>query len=67
VPIKRDEAFALIGRELRALESPDEVEFYTSGRTSDEAAFLYQLFMRRFDTNNFPDCSHMCTSRRASI
>ena len=46
VPITWDDAFALIGRELRALESPDEAEFYTSGRTSNEAAFLYQLFVR---------------------
>jgi molybdopterin-dependent oxidoreductase alpha subunit len=60
VPIKWEEAFALIGRELRALESPDHAEFYTSGRTSNEAAFLYQLFVRRFGTNNFPDCSNMC-------
>jgi molybdopterin-dependent oxidoreductase alpha subunit len=60
VPIEWDEAFALIGRELRALESPDQAEFYTSGRTSNEAAFLYQLLVRRFGTNNFPDCSNMC-------
>jgi anaerobic selenocysteine-containing dehydrogenase len=60
VPIAWEEAFALIGRELRALESPDQAEFYTSGRTSNEAAFLYQLFVRRFGTNNFPDCSNMC-------
>src|SRR3984957_6726334 len=60
VPITWEEAFALIGRELRALESPDQAEFYTSGRTSNEAAFLYQLFVRRFGTNNFPDCSNMC-------
>jgi molybdopterin-dependent oxidoreductase alpha subunit len=60
VPIGWEEAFALIGRELRALESPDHAEFYTSGRTSNEAAFLYQLFVRRFGTNNFPDCSNMC-------
>ena len=60
VPIAWEEAFALIGRELRALESPDHAEFYTSGRTSNEAAFLYQLFVRRFGTNNFPDCSNMC-------
>jgi molybdopterin-dependent oxidoreductase alpha subunit len=59
-PIGWEEAFALIGRELRALESPDQGEFYTSGRTSNEAAFLYQLFVRRFGTNNFPDCSNMC-------
>ncbi len=60
VPIGWDEAFALIGRELRALEDPNEAEFYTSGRTSNEAAFMYQLFVRRFGTNNFPDCSNMC-------
>jgi molybdopterin-dependent oxidoreductase alpha subunit len=60
VPIAWDDAFTLIGRELRALESPDQAEFYTSGRTSNEAAFLYQLFVRRFGTNNFPDCSNMC-------
>jgi formate dehydrogenase major subunit len=59
-PITWEEAFALIGRELRALENPDQAEFYTSGRTSNEAAFLYQLFVRRFGTNNFPDCSNMC-------
>ena len=60
VPVAWEEAFTLIGRELRALENPDQVEFYTSGRTSNEAAFLYQLFVRRFGTNNFPDCSNMC-------
>ncbi len=55
-----DEAFALVGRELRALASPDEAVFYTSGRTSNEAAFLYQLFVRAYGTNNLPDCSNMC-------
>jgi molybdopterin-dependent oxidoreductase alpha subunit len=60
VPIDWNEAFALIGRELNALDDPDQAEFYTSGRTSNEAAFLYQLFVRRFGTNNFPDCSNMC-------
>ncbi|MFY7857066.1 MAG: FdhF/YdeP family oxidoreductase, partial [Rubrivivax sp.] len=55
-----DEAFALIGQTLRALPSPDAAAFYTSGRTSNEAAFLYQLFVRRLGTNNFPDCSNMC-------
>jgi molybdopterin-dependent oxidoreductase alpha subunit len=60
VPIGWEDAFALIGRELRTLDSPDQAEFYTSGRTSNEAAFLYQLFVRRFGTNNFPDCSNMC-------
>ncbi len=60
VPVSWDEAFALIGRELNALNDPNEAEFYTSGRTSNEAAFMYQLFARRFGTNNFPDCSNMC-------
>ena len=53
-------AFALIANELNALASPDEAIFYTSGRTSNEAAFLYQLFVRQFGTNNLPDCSNMC-------
>jgi molybdopterin-dependent oxidoreductase alpha subunit len=60
LPIDWDEAFALIGRELRALADPNEAEFYTSGRASNEAAFLFQLFGREFGTNNFPDCSNMC-------
>jgi anaerobic selenocysteine-containing dehydrogenase len=60
VPIAWDDAFALIAGELRALASPDQAEFYTSGRNSNEAAFLYQLFVRKFGTNNFPDCSNMC-------
>ncbi len=60
VPCSWDEAFALIGRHLQALESPDEAEFYTSGRTPNEAAFLYSIFVREFGTNNFPDCSNMC-------
>jgi molybdopterin-dependent oxidoreductase alpha subunit len=60
VPIDWGEAFALIGRELKALDNPNQAEFYTSGRTSNEAAFMYQLFARRFGTNNFPDCSNMC-------
>lgn len=55
-----DEAFATVARHLQALPSPDEAIFYTSGRTSNEAAFLYQLFVREFGTNNFPDCSNMC-------
>ncbi|HKW46287.1 MAG TPA: FdhF/YdeP family oxidoreductase [Gemmatimonadaceae bacterium] len=55
-----DDAFALIASELNALASPDEAIFYTSGRTSNEAAFLYQLFVRQFGTNNLPDCSNMC-------
>src|SRR5580693_5618777 len=60
VPFDWDGALALIGRELNALNDPNEAEFYTSGRTSNEAAFMYQLFARRFGTNNFPDCSNMC-------
>ena len=60
VPVAWDEAFALVGRELNALNDPNEAEFYTSGRTSNEAAFMYQLFARCFGTNNFPDCSNMC-------
>ena len=59
-PITWDEAFATVARHLQALASPDEAIFYTSGRTSNEAAFLYQLFVREFGTNNFPDCSNMC-------
>jgi molybdopterin-dependent oxidoreductase alpha subunit len=59
-PITWDEAFALIARELNALPTPDAAVFYTSGRTSNEAAFLYQLFVRHFGTNNLPDCSNMC-------
>ena len=55
-----DEAFALIASELNSLNHPDEAIFYTSGRTSNEAAFLYQLFVRQFGTNNLPDCSNMC-------
>jgi molybdopterin-dependent oxidoreductase alpha subunit len=59
-PISWDAAFRLIAGELNALDSPDEAIFYTSGRTSNEAAFLYQLFVRQFGTNNLPDCSNMC-------
>jgi molybdopterin-dependent oxidoreductase alpha subunit len=59
-PIGWDDAFALVAGELNALASPDEAVFYTSGRTSNEAAFLYQLFARSFGTNNLPDCSNMC-------
>ncbi len=54
------EAFKLIAEQLRALERPDQAAFYTSGRTSNEAAFLYQLMVRGFGTNNLPDCSNMC-------
>jgi molybdopterin-dependent oxidoreductase alpha subunit len=60
VPIEWHKAFEIIGRELRALSHPNEAEFYTSGRSSNEAAFLYQLFAREFGTNNFPDCSNFC-------
>ena len=60
VPVSWDEAFAIIGRHLNALPDPNMAEFYTSGRTSNEAAFLYQLFVREYGTNNFPDCSNMC-------
>jgi molybdopterin-dependent oxidoreductase alpha subunit len=59
-PITWDDAFQLIAGELNGLESPNEAVFYTSGRTSNEAAFLYQLFVRQFGTNNLPDCSNMC-------
>ncbi|MEV5970762.1 FdhF/YdeP family oxidoreductase [Streptomyces sp. NPDC051921] len=55
-----ERAFAIIAEELTALSSPDEALFYTSGRTSNEAAFLLQLFAREFGTNNLPDCSNMC-------
>ncbi|AIJ21841.1 formate dehydrogenase alpha subunit [Amycolatopsis methanolica 239] len=59
-PIAWDEAFRLIAGKLKELDSPDEAIFYTSGRTSNEAAFLYQLLVRSFGTNNLPDCSNMC-------
>jgi molybdopterin-dependent oxidoreductase alpha subunit len=59
-PIGWDEAFARIGQGLNALDSPHEAEFYTSGRASNEAAFLFQLLVRAYGTNNFPDCSNMC-------
>lgn len=59
-PIDWDAAYRLIAAELTALDSPDEALFYTSGRTSNEAAFLYQLLVRSFGTNNLPDCSNMC-------
>ncbi|MFI1201363.1 FdhF/YdeP family oxidoreductase [Streptomyces sp. BHT-5-2] len=59
-PITWDRAFDLVAEELTALASPDEAVFYTSGRTSNEAAFLYQLFARELGTNNLPDCSNMC-------
>lgn len=59
-PITWDDAFQMIAGELNSLDSPDDAIFYTSGRTSNEAAFLYQLFVRQFGTNNLPDCSNMC-------
>ena len=59
-PISWQDAFELIAKNLHQLASPDEATFYTSGRTSNEAAFLYQLFVREFGTNNLPDCSNMC-------
>lgn len=59
-PVAWDEAFARIANHLRSLATPDEAIFYTSGRTSNEAAFLYQLLGRLYGTNNFPDCSNMC-------
>jgi molybdopterin-dependent oxidoreductase alpha subunit len=59
-PISWDGALALVADELRSLDDPDEAVFYTSGRTSNEAAFLYQLLVRGLGTNNLPDCSNMC-------
>lgn len=59
-PIGWDDAYRLIADELAALDDPNQAVFYTSGRTSNEAAFLYQLFVRSFGTNNLPDCSNMC-------
>jgi molybdopterin-dependent oxidoreductase alpha subunit len=59
-PIDWDDAYELMARELRELENPDQAVFYTSGRTSNEAAFVYQLLVRGIGTNNLPDCSNMC-------
>jgi len=59
-PVEWDAAIAFVAEKLNALATPDEAIFYTSGRTSNEAAFLYQLFVRKFGTNNLPDCSNMC-------
>jgi len=59
-PISWSDAFKLIADELNALASPDDALFYTSGRASNEAAFMYQLFVRQYGTNNLPDCSNMC-------
>ena len=59
-PISWDDAFATMAGHLRRLDHPDQATFYTSGKTSNEAAFVYQLFVRAFGTNNLPDCSNMC-------
>jgi molybdopterin-dependent oxidoreductase alpha subunit len=59
-PVSWDRAFEILAAELTSVDSPDEALFYTSGRTSNEAAFLYQLFVRQYGTNNLPDCSNMC-------
>ncbi|NTI19039.1 FdhF/YdeP family oxidoreductase [Agrobacterium rhizogenes] len=59
-PIEWEAAFARIGEVMRSMPDPDMVEFYTSGRASNEAAFLFQLYAREYGTNNFPDCSNMC-------
>jgi len=59
-PVAWPEVFRVLAEELNALDSPDEAAFYTSGRTSNETAFLYQLFVRAYGTNNLPDCSNMC-------
>ncbi|MEP9391638.1 FdhF/YdeP family oxidoreductase [Gordonia sp. VNK1] len=59
-PVSWDEANHIIADELRAMDHPDQAVFYTSGRTSNEAAFVYQLFARSLGTNNMPDCSNMC-------
>ena len=59
-PITWDESYRVIADHLNALDHPDQAVFYTSGRTSNEAAFLYQLLVRSFGTNNLPDCSNMC-------
>jgi molybdopterin-dependent oxidoreductase alpha subunit len=60
LPVEWNDAFESIGRHLKALPDPNMADFYTSGRTSNEAAFLYQVFVREYGTNNFPDCSNMC-------
>ncbi|ALE91349.1 hypothetical protein AOC05_01615 [Arthrobacter alpinus] len=60
VPVSWERALEILADELKALKNPDEAIFYTSGRTSNEAAFLYQLMVRGLGTNNLPDCSNMC-------
>jgi molybdopterin-dependent oxidoreductase alpha subunit len=59
-PIGWADAFRLVASELNALASPNEAVFYTSGKVPNEPAFLFQLFVRQFGTNNLPDCSNMC-------
>lgn len=59
-PISWQQAFARVGTSIQALSDPNRAVLYTSGRTSNEAAFLYQLFARALGTNNMPDCSNMC-------
>lgn len=59
-PISWEKAFSIMAQHLRALPDPDQATFYTSGRTANEAAFLFQLFVRMYGTNNFPDCSNLC-------
>ena len=60
VPVSWEAAYALVAQHLHALDHPDQAAFYTSGRASNEAAFLFQLFVRMYGTNNFPDCSNLC-------
>ncbi|MEQ4616980.1 MAG: FdhF/YdeP family oxidoreductase [Corticimicrobacter sp.] len=60
LPVSWEDAYALVGQHLNALDDPNQVDFYTSGRASNEAAYLFQLFAREYGTNNFPDCSNMC-------
>ncbi len=60
VPVSWDQAIAIAADKLKGLDSPDQAAFYTSGRTANETAFIYQLFARAFGTNNLPDCSNMC-------
>ena len=67
VPISWEDAFELVGSTLRGLPSPHRAAFYTSGRLSNEATFLYQLWVREFGTNNLPDCSNMCHEASGQI
>src|ERR1044071_9801465 len=66
-PVSWDNAFELLVAERNSLNYPDQAIFYTSGRTSNEAAFLYQLFVRQFGTNNLPDCSNMCHEWKRTV